>query len=140
MLRDVSSARILIVEDDDAVLELVTTRLELAGFRTAYVRDGIHAINTIMASAPPDGIVLDIGLPRMNGFDVLRAMKNVPRLQRVPVLVLTARHSPEDVKSALSLGAKDYLTKPFQDEQLIARVRRLVRRRDGATAGDTLLL
>jgi two-component system OmpR family response regulator len=76
----------------------------------------------------------------MNGFDVLRAMKNVPRLQRVPVLVLTARHSPEDVKSALSLGAKDYLTKPFQDEQLIARVRRLVRRRDGATAGDTLLL
>jgi two-component system OmpR family response regulator len=141
MLRDGSRARILIVEDDDAVLELITTRLEIAGFRTASVRDGIHAINTMVAAPPPDGVVLDIGLPRMNGFEILRAMSNVTRLASVPVLVLTARHAGEDVKKALFLGAKDYLTKPFDDSQLIARTRRLVRKRTtSAPLEDTLFL
>jgi two-component system OmpR family response regulator len=75
----------------------------------------------------PDGVVLDINMPGMDGFGVLEVIRSDVKLRHVRVLVLTARHAAEDVKRALSLGAKDFLTKPFNDGQLTARVARLLR-------------
>ena len=118
--------RVLIVEDDPMVLELVTTRLDLAGFQTFYARDGREGLSRIR-DLRPDGLVLDINMPVMDGFEVLSQL-NAAKSFYPPTLVLTARNRPEDVKVAIGLGARDFLAKPFRDDQLIARVGRLVRR------------
>lgn len=108
------------------VLELVTTRLELAGFQTYCARNGREGLERIEALRP-DGLVLDINMPVMDGFGVLSRLKS-DGAYFPPTLVLTARNKPEDVKSAISMGARDFLAKPFKDDQLIARVGRLVRK------------
>ena len=118
--------RILVVDDDPMVLELITTRLSIAGFQTFFARNGQEAI-TRLNELRPDGMVLDINMPIMNGFQVLGHMKLVGNI-RPPTLVLTARNSPDDVKIAIGMGARDFLAKPFNDAQLIGRVGRLVRR------------
>lgn len=118
--------RILVVEDDPMVLELITTRLDLAGFQTFYARNGREGLNRLQ-EIRPDGLVLDINMPLMDGFAVLSHLKAYGG-QCPPTLILTARNKPEDVKTAIALGARDFLAKPFRDDQLIARVGRLVRR------------
>ena len=118
--------RVLIVEDDAMVLELITTRLELAGFQTFCARNGAEGLNRIN-ELRPDGMVLDINLPVMDGFAVLSHLKSIGSFYP-PTLVLTARNKPEDVKAAIAMGARDFLSKPFKDDQLLARVGRLVRR------------
>lgn len=117
-------ARILVVEDDAGVRDLVCTRLSLAGFETHTARNGAEGL-TRARELRPDAMVLDINMPQMDGFGVLRALKVQNR--QVPTLVLTARHAAEDVRLAISLGAKDYLTKPFNEQQLLARISRLLR-------------
>ncbi len=123
---DVRRGRVLVVDDDRAILELITTRLDLAGFQVAYARNGREALSRLRTSRP-DGLVLDINMPVMDGFAVLTHLRSVggyyPR-----TLVLTARNRPEDVKAAIALGARDFLAKPFDNEQLIARVGRLMRK------------
>lgn len=109
------------------VMELITTRLELAGFQTYSARNGGEALSRIR-DLRPDGLVLDINMPVRDGFQVLSHLKSTGAIQRTPTLVLTARNRPEDVRKAIELGARDFIAKPFQDEQLIARVGRLVRR------------
>ena len=118
-------ARILVVDDDPFVLELLTTRLELAGYQTFSARNGYEALDRL-ANVSPAGMILDINMPRLDGFGVLRSMKSVTSA-RIPTMVLTARNQPEDVRTALQLGAVDYLTKPFDDRQLLVRVARLLR-------------
>ena len=118
--------RVLIVEDDPMVLELVTTRLDLAGFQTFFARNGREGLGRIQ-DLRPDGLVLDINMPVMDGFGVLSHLKSVGSFFP-PTLVLTARNKPEDVKAAIAMGARDFLAKPFKDDQLIARVGRLVRK------------
>ena len=108
------------------VLELVTTRLDLAGFQTFYARNGVEGLNRIR-DLRPDGMVLDLNLPVMDGLTVLSHLKS-NGTYFPPTLVLTARNSPADVKTAIATGARDFLTKPFKDDQLIARVGRLVRK------------
>jgi DNA-binding response OmpR family regulator len=102
-------------------------RLELAGYSTFYARDGIAAITGITKNLP-DGIVLDIGLPHRDGFEVLHAIRSNRRTWSIPVLMLTARHDSSDVQRAIANGAQDYLSKPFDDQKLLARVARLVRK------------
>ena len=109
------------------VLELVTTRLDLAGFQTYCARNGREGLDRIEALRP-DGLVLDINMPMMDGFGVLSRLKS-DGAYFPATLVLTARNKPEDVKAAISMGARDFLAKPFKDDQLIARVGRLVRKR-----------
>ncbi len=116
--------RVLIVEDDPMVLELVTTRLDLAGFQTFCARNGLEGLGRIQ-DLRPDGLVLDINMPVLDGFGVLSHLKSVGSFFP-PTLVLTARNKPEDVKAAIAMGARDFLAKPFKDDQLIARVGRLV--------------
>lgn len=117
--------RVLIVEDDPMVLQLIITRLDLAGFEPYFARNGGEGLDRIH-QLRPDGMVLDINMPVMSGFAVLAHLQSI-RSFYPPTLVLTARNRPEDIKTAISLGARDFLAKPFKDEQLIARVGRLVR-------------
>ena len=117
--------RVLVVEDDAFLLELITTRLELAGFDTRSARDGSQALQRL-TEFRPEAMVLDINMPVLDGFGVLVHMQAQGLTEKTPTMVLTARNSPEDVAKAIKLGARDYLSKPFRDEQLIARVGRLL--------------
>ena len=118
--------KIFIAEDDDAILELLRIRLEIAGYSTFFARDGVAALTGI-DKIMPDGIILDIGLPLRDGFEVLRAVRANRRLHAIPILMLTARHDVSDVQRAIGYGAQDYLTKPFDDQKLLARVARMLR-------------
>ena len=124
------SKRILIVEDDLAILQLVRERLSRVGYQTHTARNGLEAISQLLA-LKPDAMVLDINMPEMDGFAVLQNLKAHDLM--LPVLVLTARHAADDVRKAVMLGAKDYLTKPFTEVQLLARVQRLLRPQVPAT-------
>ncbi len=109
------------------VRDLIRTRLTMAGYDVHMAHDGVEAVGRINALRP-DAVILDINMPGLDGFGVLEAMRAGPFPKTMPVLVLTARHAGDDVQRAVRLGAKDYLTKPFNETQLIARVSRLLRR------------
>ena len=128
LLTELTGKRVLIVEDDPLLLELIATRLELAGLRTFIARNGVEGIRRA-TELKPDGVVLDINMPILDGFGVLDQMRQSELLCTTPTLVLTARNKPDDVSQAIRLGAKDYLTKPFNDRQLVQRVGRLLRQR-----------
>lgn len=120
--------RIFIAEDDESILDLLITRMRIAGYHTAQERNGFAALEAIKR-APPNACILDVNMPGMDGFTVLRRLRADPLTAHVPVLILTARRAPDDIKTAIRLGATDYLSKPFNDEQLLARVARLLRKR-----------
>jgi two-component system OmpR family response regulator len=117
--------RILIAEDDAGIRDLVRVRLSQVGYEAHVARNGLEAADRIR-DLRPEGVILDINMPGMDGFGVLQFIARERDLRHVRVLVLTARHSAEDVKRAVSLGAKDYLSKPFSEAQLLARVGRLM--------------
>ena len=119
--------RILVVEDDPIILDLITTRLDLAGYDTYFARDGVEGLARLH-ELRPSAMVLDINMPRLDGFGLLRKMKLEGVLSRTPTMVLTARNQPDDVRRAITLGARDFLSKPFRDDQLLSRVGRLLRR------------
>jgi DNA-binding response OmpR family regulator len=123
---DPPKRRILAVDDDRAVLDLVCTRLTLAGYDVFTARDGREALARL-GSLRPAAMVLDLSMPQLDGFGVLEQMGRAGTA-KVPTLVLTARHSAPDVKRAIGLGARDYLSKPFNDKQLLMRVQRLFRK------------
>ncbi len=117
--------RILVVEDDPVILDLITTRLDLAGYDTYFARDGFEGL-TRLHELRPAALVLDLNMPRLDGFGMLRKMP----LEGLytPTMVLTARNQPDDVRLAIALGARDFLAKPFKEEQLLQRVGRLLRK------------
>ncbi len=120
------SRRILVAEDDAGVRDLIRTRLNAAGYDTHTAHDGLEAVRRIL-ELRPNGLILDINMPGLDGFGVLEAISADANLMTTRVLVLTARHAADDVKRAVALGAKDFLTKPFNENQLIVRVARLLR-------------
>ena len=117
--------RILIVEDDPIILDLITTRLDIAGYDTYFARDGFEGLARLH-ELRPSALVLDLNMPRLDGFGLLRKMRQEGL--NVPTMVLTARNQPDDVQQAITLGARDFLAKPFKDEQLLQRVGRLLRK------------
>jgi two-component system OmpR family response regulator len=119
--------RVLVVEDDVFLQELIMTRLSIAGYTVQGARDGSQAIQRL-SDFRPDAMVLDINMPKLDGFGVLAYMKPKGLTEKTQTMVLTARNNAEDVARAVQLGAKDYLSKPFKDEQLLARVGRLFAR------------
>ncbi len=127
MSRNARRPIIVVAEDDEAILELVTVRLELAGYHTIGARDGEHALERVH-STDPAGLVLDIGLPRIDGFGVLSLLRGRDGRACVPTLMLTARHAADDVNRAIELGAWDFLAKPFDTAKLIERVGRMLMR------------
>jgi two-component system OmpR family response regulator len=117
---------IVVAEDDPSICDLIRTRLELDGYDVHTAHDGPEALERIFA-VQPRGVVLDINMPGLDGFGVLEALRATDDFIIPPVLFLTARHLAGDISRALSLGAKDYLTKPFTEADLTARVARLLR-------------
>ena len=120
---------IFIAEDDEAILELLVTRLRLAGYHTSQKKDGMAALEAIRRN-PPNAAILDVNMPRLDGFQLLKKLRADAMTAHVPILILTARRGTDDIKTAIRLGATDYLSKPFSDEQLLSRVARLLRRRN----------
>jgi len=117
-------ARILLVEDDANLGVMMSGLLESAGHATVWARD-LSEATTCFSELPPDLVLLDLMLPDGNGLGLLR---DIRRLHNVPVLIVTARGQGEDKVLGLDLGADDYLVKPFWNEELLARVRALLRR------------
>ena len=133
--------RVLVVEDDPLLGRGVQAGLEQAGFAADWVRDGLAA-DASLAATQFAAVVLDLGLPRLAGLELLGRLRAAGN--RTPVLILTARDALEDRVKGLDAGADDYMVKPFQLEELAARLRALVRRAHGeaapvlSTAGVTL--
>ena len=123
------AARVLVVDDESYITDLVATALRYEGFEVASAGDGRDALSQV-DSFRPELIVLDIMLPDLDGFEVQRRL--VDRGRRIPVLFLTARDSTEDKVRGLTIGGDDYVTKPFSLEELIARIRAILRRTLGA--------
>jgi DNA-binding response OmpR family regulator len=118
--------RILVAEDERKVASFIRQGLEEEGHAVEVADDGETALDLIVAGPPYDLVVLDVMLPKRDGFAILRAMRG--RGVKTPVLVLTARDSVADKVAGLDVGADDYLTKPFAFEEFLARVRALLRR------------
>jgi DNA-binding response OmpR family regulator len=120
--------RVLVVEDDRDIARLVELALEQHGFEVRCAHDGPSGL-TAAEAFDPDVVVLDIMLPKMDGVGVLKRLRGSGN--RVPVIMLTARDTTSDKVHSLDLGADDYLTKPFDVEELLARLRALLRRAEG---------
>jgi len=121
--------RILVVEDDQTVAEVVARYLERDGFDVEAVIDGIAAIDRVTA-APPDLMILDLMLPGLDGLEVFRRVRS---FAPVPVIMLTARGDEHDRVMGLELGADDYVGKPFSPRELTARVKSVLRRAEGSS-------
>jgi DNA-binding response OmpR family regulator len=124
--------RILLVEDDPRLAEMLSEYLGQAGFRVTVAPLGTTALERL-AGADYDAVVLDLMLPDMDGLDICRQLRS---RADTPVLMLTARGEPIDRIVGLELGADDYLPKPFQPRELLARLRAILRRRSHATPGE----
>jgi two-component system OmpR family response regulator len=117
---------ILVVDDEPKIVKLVRDYLERAGFGVRVASDGKSALS-LARTEKPDLVILDLGLPQMDGLDVTRELRLV---SNVPVIMLTGRSDESDKLIGLELGADDYVTKPFSPKELVARVRVLFRRMD----------
>ncbi|WP_338504007.1 response regulator [Sphingomonas kaistensis] len=120
-----SNARILVCDDDELLVELLQFRLSAKGFEVLAAEHG-QAAMTIATDAKIDAVVLDAMMPQLDGYEVLRRLREMPATSTVPVIMLTARKGERDIVEALRLGASDYLAKPFMPEELIARLLRLL--------------
>jgi two-component system, OmpR family, alkaline phosphatase synthesis response regulator PhoP len=121
------AARILVVEDDPDIAALVRRYLDKAGFISDHAASGRDAL-TAIASRPPDLVVLDLMLPHVDGLEVCRIIRSNEATAALPIIMLTARADESERIVGLELGADDYLAKPFSPNELVARVRALLRR------------
>ena len=126
------AVRILVVDDDRAVRESLRRSLSFNGYSVELAQDGVEALEAIAADRP-DALVLDVMMPRLDGLEVCRHLRSTG--DDLPILVLTARDSVSERVAGLDAGADDYLPKPFALEELLARMRALLRRR--ATPEET---
>ena len=123
--------KVLIVDDEPAIVDLIKINLELEGFETVSCHSGKEAV-TLAQSTGPDLILLDIMLPDLNGFEVCKAIQDL----NIPIIMLTAKNDIKDKLYGLELGADDYITKPFDGRELIARIKTILRRVDKYNAKD----
>jgi two-component system response regulator MprA len=128
-------ALVLIAEDDDEIRNALERILRFEGYRTRVVRDGAAALSAVTDDVP-DAILLDVMMPFVDGLSVCRRLRE--HGNRTPILMLTARHEVSDRVAGLDAGADDYLPKPFELEELLARLRALLRR--GADPDDDLVI
>ncbi len=120
-------SRILLIEDDADIVELVRYNLQKEGFQVSSARDGVAGLNLVRKS-PPDVLILDLMLPKLSGLEVCKEIRRDSALERLPIIMLTARGEESDRVSGLEMGADDYVTKPFSPREIVARVKALLRR------------
>ncbi|MFG2262064.1 response regulator [Streptomyces sp. NPDC048720] len=126
------TTRVLVVDDEPQIVRALVINLKARQYEVDAAHDGRTALE-VAASRHPDVVVLDLGLPDMDGVEVIRGLRG---WTRVPILVLSARHSSDEKVQALDAGADDYVTKPFGMDELLARLRAAVRRAEPAGPGE----
>ena len=131
------SPLVLIVEDEEAIITLLDYNLRNAGYLTAIARDGEEAVD-LARSLEPNAILLDWMLPLRSGLEVCRHLRRAPETSEVPIIMLTARGEEQDKLRGLDMGADDYLTKPFSPQELLARLRAVIRRAQPARLKEVL--
>jgi two-component system, OmpR family, phosphate regulon response regulator PhoB len=144
MTKKSTMSKILIVEDDPDIRELLRFNLEKAGYNLYLAEDGEKAL-TLARKHSPDIILLDLMLPGMDGLEVCRTLKKDPELQRIPVMMVTAKGEEMDRVVGLELGADDYVVKPFSLREVVLRIRKVLDRREKQAApailkADSLVL
>ena len=128
-------ANLLVVDDEENLADMVATALRFAGYQVSLAPGGVEALKAIR-SAPPDLVVLDVNLPDLDGFEVCRRMRRDGH--EMPVIFLTARDGPDDLRTGFRQGGDDYLTKPFSLEELGLRIEALLRRTRGVSEPQRL--
>jgi two-component system phosphate regulon response regulator PhoB len=120
--------RILVVDDEEDIRALLRHHLERERYRVVSAESGEKALE-LAVGAPFDGVILDIMLPGIDGFEVIKKLKSYPKTRSVPVLMLSARTEDADIVAGIELGAEDYVTKPFSPQVLLSRLKAVLRRR-----------
>ncbi len=128
---------VLIAEDESDIRQLISFNLDRESKDTLLAKDGVEAFE-IAKEKGPDLIILDLMLPRMDGFTVFKELRLDSRTKDIPVIMLTAKAQLDDVITGLEMGADDYLTKPFSPKELVLRVKALLRRIKTTTANSTI--
>ena len=118
-------SRVLIVEDEPHIIESLSFVLGREGFLVSSALDGEAAVE-VLRRDPPDLVILDVMLPRLNGFEVLKLAKSDPALKSIPVIVLTAKGQQQDRRLAEEIGSDGFMTKPFSNREIVEQVRRLI--------------
>jgi len=123
---------VLIIEDEPDIAEVLRYSLEKAGFNTRSVLTGEEGLNASLdRTNPPSLILLDLQLPGMNGLEICRRLRNEPATQRPPIVIITAKTLPSDIRTSLQLGANDYFAKPFSVREVVGQVRSLLLNSEG---------
>ena len=120
------SKRILIAEDEPHIVESLSFLLEQAGCHVQAVTDGEAAVERLRGLPRPDILILDVMIPKRNGFEVLKWVKSEPSLKSMPVMVLTAKGQDQDRRTAENLGVDVFVTKPFSNRDIVNRVQQLI--------------
>ncbi|MFW6389596.1 MAG: response regulator [Halanaerobiales bacterium] len=118
--------KIMVVEDAKNIILVLKKSLKNAGYDVITARDGLEAIEKAQSSAP-NLILLDILIPKMNGFLVFEALQDDPKTEEIPVVFISAKAEKEDLEKAISMGAKDYLIKPIKQEDLLETVEKYIK-------------
>ena len=130
--------RIVLVEDERDMADLVAMRLKREGFEVTIAGDGIEGLE-VLRSSPPDLAILDVMLPGIAGTEIAARLRDDPRTSAIPILMLTARSEESDIVVGLKFGADDYVTKPFSMSVLLARIDALLRRATASSDGKSML-
>ena len=126
------NSQLLMIEDDHRLAQMVGEYLGQSGLQVTHMADGASGLARLQGGEPPDLVILDLMLPDMDGLEVCRRLRALPGpAAQVPVLMLTAKGDPMDRVIGLEIGADDYLPKPFEPRELLARIRAILRRREG---------
>lgn len=118
--------RILLVDDEPSILKVVGKRLELAGFTVMTASDGQQALQ-VAQTQNPDLVILDLMLPKQNGYEVCAALKADARWRHIPVMLFSAKAQQKDEQTGMASGADAYMTKPFKAEELLERIQSLLK-------------
>ena len=122
--------KILVVDDEIHIIKIIAYKMRSAGYEVVSARDGVEALEQVRAGRP-DLVLLDVMMPRMDGFQTLEALKADPATRDIPVFLLTVKSKDTDRQRGYQLGAEDYLTKPFSPNKLLERVDQALKRGTG---------
>lgn len=117
--------KILLVEDEPSIVKMVTKRLEIEGFDVRTATDGQEGLADVHQETP-DLIILDLMLPKLNGYEMCTMLKQDTRYQQVPIVIFTAKTQQKDEKMAMECGAEAFIRKPFQAQELLEKIRELL--------------